>query len=125
MARAGSAQSGRMCLAVPGRILRFVSDEAALAEVEFGGVVKRVCTAYVPEAQLGDYVIVHVGFAIARLDEAQARRSLDAIAELTRYQAGRSPEGAVVERGSDADGSVPSGEAGTEGEHHPGVEAGA
>ena len=66
-----------MCLAVPGRILRRYERELApMAEVDFGGVRKEVCLQYIPDAALGDYVIVHVGFAIQRLDEASALRTL-------------------------------------------------
>ena len=62
-----------MCLAVPGRVCSVSEQEPRLGKVEFGGIVKDVCLSFVPEAQVGDYVIVHVGFAISRLDEAEAR----------------------------------------------------
>ena len=65
-----------MCLAVPGKVLS-ITDATSLmrlGKVSFGGVVKDVSLAYVPEAQVGDYVIVHVGFAISRLDEQEADR---------------------------------------------------
>jgi hydrogenase expression/formation protein HypC len=65
-----------MCLAVPGKVLS-ITDATSLmrlGKVSFGGVVKDVSLAYVPEAQVGDYVIVHVGFAISRLDESEAAR---------------------------------------------------
>jgi hydrogenase expression/formation protein HypC len=66
-----------MCLAVPGRILhRFERDLTPMAEVDFGGVRKEVCLQYLPDAGTGDYVIVHVGFAIQRLDEASALQTL-------------------------------------------------
>ncbi len=69
-----------MCLAVPGRILDLADEDGdALTRsgrVSFGGVVKRVNLAFVPEAVVGDYVIVHVGFAISRLDRAEAERAL-------------------------------------------------
>lgn len=71
-----------MCLAVPGRVIRHYGDEAATADVEFGVVTRSVCLACVPEAAVGDYVIVHAGFAIARLDEAAAQRSLELLQEL-------------------------------------------
>jgi hydrogenase expression/formation protein HypC len=66
-----------MCLAVPGRVdtLR-ERDGTLMAEVDFGGVRKDVCCAYVPDVAPGDYVIVHVGFAIQRLDEASAQATL-------------------------------------------------
>lgn len=66
-----------MCLAVPGRV-ESVFDEGgmSMAVVDFGGVTKKVCLAYLPETGVGEYVIVHVGFAIQRLDEASALESL-------------------------------------------------
>jgi hydrogenase expression/formation protein HypC len=71
-----------MCLAVPGQIVgRHERDGTAMAEVDFGGVRKEVCLSYLPDAVPGDYVIVHVGFAIQRLDE---RSALDSLAEYER-----------------------------------------
>lgn len=72
-----------MCLGVPGRVEQiWDSHGVPMAEVDFGGVRKEVCLAYVPEAAVGDYTIVHVGFALTRLDEQSARRSLELFAEL-------------------------------------------
>ena len=66
-----------MCLAVPGRILSIgEADGALMADVDFGGVHKGVCLHYVPDAAVGDYVVVHVGFAIQRLDERSAQDTL-------------------------------------------------
>jgi len=66
-----------MCLAVPGRILRlFESDDTVMSDVDFGGVVKQVCLQYIPDAVVGDYVIVHVGFALQKLDEESALATL-------------------------------------------------
>ncbi len=63
-----------MCLGIPGRVTEtYQQDDLPMGKVEFGGIVKEACLAYVPEAQVGDYVIVHVGFAISRVDEAEAR----------------------------------------------------
>lgn len=68
-----------MCLAVPGKVLSTAGDDPLdrTARVSFGGVVREISLAYVPEAAAGDYVIVHVGFALRRLDEAEAVRVLD------------------------------------------------
>ncbi|GAA1041024.1 HypC/HybG/HupF family hydrogenase formation chaperone [Virgisporangium ochraceum] len=67
-----------MCLAVPGRIIRLDNrDDTLMAEVDFGGVRKDVCLEYIPDATVGEYVIVHVGFAIQRLDEASAKKTLE------------------------------------------------
>ena len=65
-----------MCLAVPGQVLNIEDDLLRTATVSFAGVTKSVSLAMVPEAQVNDYVIVHVGFAISKLDEAAARQSL-------------------------------------------------
>jgi len=66
-----------MCLAVPGRILSIAEvDGTLMAEVDFGGVRKGVCLQYVPEAKVDEYVVVHVGFAIQRLDEQSAQDTL-------------------------------------------------
>jgi len=66
-----------MCLAVPGRILRVEDrDGTLMSVVDFGGVQKEVCLQYVPDADVGEYVVVHVGFAIQRLDEESAMRTL-------------------------------------------------
>jgi hydrogenase expression/formation protein HypC len=76
-----------MCLGIPGRVLSVSEGDLRLAKVEFGGIVKEVCLAYVPEAGVGDYVIVHVGFAISRVDAAEAARVfsyLDEIEELEK-----------------------------------------
>jgi hydrogenase expression/formation protein HypC len=66
-----------MCLGVPGQI-REIRDERGtrMATVDFGGVTKTICLAYVPDADIGDYTIVHAGFAITRLDEESAQETL-------------------------------------------------
>jgi hydrogenase expression/formation protein HypC len=72
-----------MCLAIPGRILE-TSDEGAsrIAKVQFGGVTRQIHLDFVPEANIGDYVLVHVGFAISRIDEAEAARTFQLLHEL-------------------------------------------
>ena len=72
-----------MCLAVPGKILSVEGDDPFLrrGRVDFGGIVKEASLAYVPEAVVGDYVIVHVGFAISRVDEAEAERVFEYLRE--------------------------------------------
>ena len=69
-----------MCLGIPGKVVE-IDDSAALrmAKVDFGGVRKEACLAYVPDVKLGDYVIVHVGFAISQLDEEEALKTLEMI----------------------------------------------
>ncbi len=71
-----------MCLAVPGQVVNVADDPLRTATVSFGGVTKSISLALVPEAGVGDYVIVHVGFAISKLDEEAARRTLETYADL-------------------------------------------
>lgn len=72
-----------MCLAIPGRVVEaYDRDGLRMARVDFGGVRREVCLGYVPEARLDDYVLVHVGFAISVVDEAEARRTWRALEEL-------------------------------------------
>lgn len=72
-----------MCLAIPGRVIQ-VEDQEGLrvGKVQFGGIVRSTRFDFVPEAQTGDYVIVHVGFAISRVDEAEARRTYEILQEM-------------------------------------------
>jgi len=65
-----------MCLAIPGQILSVAGTDplTRMGKVSFGGIVKEVCLAYVPEATVGDYVVVHVGFAISQVDEQEAQQ---------------------------------------------------
>ena len=72
-----------MCLAVPGKILSIQGEDfARTARVSFGGIAKEVSLAYVPEAKVGDYAIVHVGFAISLIDEAEALQSLEYLRQM-------------------------------------------
>ena len=72
-----------MCLAVPGRVLEVREPgDLRAARVDFGGVVREASLAFVPEARVGDYVLVHVGFALSRIDEKAARETFETLAEL-------------------------------------------
>jgi hydrogenase expression/formation protein HypC len=73
-----------MCLAVPGKIMTISGDDplTRVGRVNFGGIVKEASLAYVPEAKIGDYVIVHVGFAISTVDEQEATRVFDYLNEM-------------------------------------------
>jgi len=90
-----------MCLAVPGKILSIDGDDPLLrsGKVDFAGVVKHVNLAYVPEAKVGDYVLVHVGFAISTVDEAEARqvfeylKQMGDLADLEASEPGRTDTG--------------------------------
>ena len=72
-----------MCLGIPGRVAEmFHEDDLLMGKVDFGGVRKRVCLEHVPEIVPGEYVLVHVGFALARLDEQEAARVFDFLATI-------------------------------------------
>jgi hydrogenase expression/formation protein HypC len=73
-----------MCLAVPGRLVERLADDDGLAAglVEFAGLRRKVCLECVPEAQVGEYVIVHAGLAISRLDAQEAERLLETLRQL-------------------------------------------
>jgi hydrogenase expression/formation protein HypC len=87
-----------MCLGVPGRVVRVEEDPLGLnmGRVEFGGIQKDVCLAYVPDVTVGEYVLVHVGFAISKIDEEEARQvfeTLREMGELDELQATEDDEG--------------------------------
>jgi len=72
-----------MCLAVPGKVLSKESiGGLEVGQVQFGGIVRQVALGFVPEAEVGDYVMVHVGFAITRVDEEEARRTYELLEHL-------------------------------------------
>jgi hydrogenase expression/formation protein HypC len=72
-----------MCLGIPGRVISTIDEDGLrTGVVDFGGVRRSVCLAYVPETTVGDYVVVHVGFAISLLDEEEALRTLEVIAAM-------------------------------------------
>ena len=72
-----------MCLAVPGKVLDiWERDQTRMAKVDFGGVEKDVCLEFVPDIEVGEYTIVHVGFALQRLDEKSAMETLALVREL-------------------------------------------
>ena len=73
-----------MCLAIPGKITSIAGDDpvSRTGKVDFGGILKEVSLAYVPEAKVGEYVVVHVGFAISRLDESEANKVFEYLREM-------------------------------------------
>lgn len=74
-----------MCLAVPGRVVRIAAgadDVMRSGKVDFAGVRKDVCLAFTPEARIGDYVLVHVGFALCIVDEAEAQRVFEMLQQM-------------------------------------------
>ncbi|HOM17663.1 MAG TPA: HypC/HybG/HupF family hydrogenase formation chaperone [Thermoguttaceae bacterium] len=76
-------EASAMCLGIPGKLLDvYQKDDLPMGKADFGGVVKEVCLAYTPEAQPGEYVLVHVGFAISRIDQAEADEIFSMLAQM-------------------------------------------
>jgi hydrogenase expression/formation protein HypC len=74
-----------MCLAIPGKVLEeFESRGMRMAKIQFGGIVREASLDYTPEAKIGDYVLVHVGFAISTVDAEEAERTYRALEELNQ-----------------------------------------
>ncbi len=72
-----------MCLAIPGRVEEITAEgDLRMGRVNFGGVVKRVCLDYVPDVEVGDYTIVHVGFALSKIDQEEAEKTLAIFREM-------------------------------------------
>lgn len=72
-----------MCLGIPGKIVEFFDQRGLrMAKVQFGGIVREACLQYLPEANIGDYVVVHVGFAISKIDEEEAARTYKLLEEM-------------------------------------------
>ena len=82
-----------MCLGIPGKVVETYRDhDLLMGKVDFGGVCKQVCLEHVPEARPGEYVLVHVGFALARIDEAEAERAFALLAGMNELEELRVPE---------------------------------
>ncbi len=74
-----------MCLGVPGKIIEiYQSGGLPMGKIDFGGVVREACLAYVPEAKVGDYTIIHVGFALHIISEAEAKETLELLNQLAQ-----------------------------------------
>ncbi len=99
-----------MCLGVPGKVLDIRDERGTqMATVDFGGVTKDVCLAYTPEAQVGDYNLIHAGFAITMVDEESALKTLELFEELglLEEELGIPSDVAIVDRGTAAGGARP------------------
>lgn len=76
-----------MCLAIPGKVLEVSRErELLVGKVDFGGICRSVCLEHVPETTAGEYVLVHVGFALARIDEAEAKRIFEMLAGMEELE---------------------------------------
>jgi len=82
-----------MCLAVPGKIVEIAEvDGLQMARVDFGGVFREACLDYVPEARVGDYCVIHVGFAISLLSEKDAMETLELLKQISNIEEELGPE---------------------------------
>jgi len=85
-----------MCLGVPARITEIhARDGLHMGQVDFGGVAREVCLDYVPEAVVGDYCIIHVGFAISLVSEDEARETLKLLRDIARFEDQTTPDSAL------------------------------
>jgi len=77
-----------MCLGVPGKVVSIEENPLGITmgKVSFGGIIKDVCLAYVPDVQVGDYVVVHVGFAISKIDEEQAKAVFELLEQIEEQE---------------------------------------
>lgn len=92
-----------MCLAIPGRVEQITTDgDVRIGRVNFGGVVKNVCLDYVPEVNVGDYTIVHVGFALSKIDEQSALETLDLFRKMGALDEELASEEEAFARAADA-----------------------
>jgi len=72
-----------MCLAIPGKILEIYDCEGLkMGKIQFGGMARNICLEYIPDAKVGDYALVHVGFAISKIDEEEAARTYNLLEEM-------------------------------------------
>lgn len=92
-----------MCLAIPGRVEEIITEcDLRVGRVNFGGVIKRVCLDYVPEVEVGDYTIVHAGFALSKIDEESARKTLAVFEEMGALSEELADEEETFARAADA-----------------------
>jgi hydrogenase expression/formation protein HypC len=82
-----------MCLGVPGKIIEiYEADGLRMGRIDFGGTQREACLAYVPDAVVGDYTVIHVGFAISLLSEAEANATLEVLREIANLEEELGPE---------------------------------
>jgi hydrogenase expression/formation protein HypC len=88
-----------MCLAIPGKVLQAEAQNGLrVGRVQFGGIIRSVRLDFVPEAEIGDYVMVHVGFAISQVDESEAQRTYELLREMGALEAELPPDGETQAR---------------------------
>ena len=86
-----------MCLGVPGKIIeRYETNGLPMGKIDFGGTVREACLSYVPEAKIGEYTVIHVGFAISLLSEEEAQATLETLREMVDIEEEIGPENGEV-----------------------------
>jgi hydrogenase expression/formation protein HypC len=76
-----------MCLGIPGKIVTiYTANDLTMGKIDFGGVVREACLEYVPDAKIGDYTLVHVGFALNLISEQDAQETLDLLRQITEIE---------------------------------------
>ena len=76
-----------MCLGIPGKVTELYEiNSIKMAKVDFGGVIKEACMAYLPEIKVGDYTLIHVGFGLSIIDEQEAKETMDLLNQIASYQ---------------------------------------
>jgi hydrogenase expression/formation protein HypC len=81
-----------MCLGIPGRVVKTYSEhDVLMGKVDFGGVARSVCLEHVPDVAVGEYVLVHVGFALSKIDEGEARRVFDFLEKMDQLDELKAP----------------------------------
>jgi hydrogenase expression/formation protein HypC len=88
-----------MCLAIPGKIIDIYETEGLkMGRIDFDGVLREACLAYVPEAQVGDYTVIHVGFALHLISEEEALETLDLFRQIADFEAELGPDPASADQ---------------------------
>jgi hydrogenase expression/formation protein HypC len=88
-----------MCLAIPGKIMAIYREhDLLMGKIDFGGVAKQACLEAVPEAAVGDYVLIHVGFALAKIDEAEARQVFTFLEAMNELEELRTPSSETTDQ---------------------------
>jgi len=95
-----------MCLGIPGKVTEvYQKDDLPMGKVDFGGISKEICLAYTPEAQIDDYVLVHVGFAISQIDEAEAEEIFSYLEQIGEAAAEEEAEAEAARKAAEGESS--------------------
>jgi hydrogenase expression/formation protein HypC len=91
--QSGSIEQFAMCLAIPGKIVELEEEGSMrMGRIDYGGITRQACLAYIPDPRIGEYVMVHVGFAISKVDAEEAARTYQYLAEMNQLEEIAAPE---------------------------------